>query len=299
MVRPGIAREIVANAKEHFIKTSERRLCQALSVHRSLIRRILRPTDTVLRQRIKEIAYERRRFGYRRIGLVLRRQGHIVNHKCVYRHYKALGLMVRKRNGRKRAIGSRGSLLQANTKNHSWSLDFVSDSLRDGRRFRILGVIDNHTRQCVRLIADTSISGQRLARELDLAIDEHGKPGTIISDNGTEMTSHAMLKWQQDRGINWHYIAPGKPYQNGFIESFNGKLRDECLNENLFDNLKEAQMILKEWEADYNNHRPHSSLGGMAPNEFEKPKSLMGVPPLMIENDSINCYQNITQPVHL
>ena len=152
--------------------------------------------------------------------------------------------------------------------NDRWSLDFVADQLTDGRRFRILAIVDDCTRECLALVADTSLSGVRVARELDRLILERGKPGMIVSDNGTEFTSNAMLAWQEEQGIEWHYIAPGKPMQNGFVESFNGRLRDECLNEHLFANLNEARQLIEEWRIDYNTNRPHTSLNGLTPTEF-------------------------------
>ncbi len=152
--------------------------------------------------------------------------------------------------------------------NQRWSLDFVSDALVHGRRFRILTVVDDFTRECLATIADTSLSGLRVIRELDRIADRRGYPKMIVSDNGSELTSNAMLRWQQEHAIEWHYIAPGKPTQNGFIESFNGRLRDECLNEHLFRNLKEAIDIIEAWRIDYNTARPHTSLGGLTPAEF-------------------------------
>ena len=149
------------------------------------------------------------------------------------------------------SLGTRKPLLLPNGPNQRWSLDFVSDAFTDGRRFRILTVVDDFTRENVALVADTSLSGQRVTRELNQAIAERGAPITIVSDNGTEFTSMAILKWVQDTGIDWHYIAPGKPQQNGFIESFNGKLRDECLNETLFSSLAEARKTLEDWQEDY------------------------------------------------
>jgi len=152
--------------------------------------------------------------------------------------------------------------------NQRWSLDFVSDAFTDGRRFRIFAVADDFTRENLALVADTSLSGLRVTRELNRVISKRGRPGTIVSDNGTEFTSMAILRWAQDTGIDWHYIAPGKPTQNAFIESFNGKLRDECLNETLFSSLSEAREMLEAWQEDYNNHRPHSALGNLTPSEF-------------------------------
>jgi putative transposase len=150
-----------------------------------------------------------------------------------------------------------------------WSLDFVSDQLTDGRRFRILAVVDDCTRECLALVADTSISGRRVARELDDIIRRRAKrPDTIVSDNGTELTSNAILSWADETGVGWHYIAPGKPQQNGFVESFNGRLRDELLNETLFRSLPHARAVLEAWRRDYNEDRPHSKLGWMTPRGY-------------------------------
>jgi len=150
----------------------------------------------------------------------------------------------------------------------SGSLDFVSDAFTDGRRFRVLAVIDDYSRECLALVADTSLSGMRVTRELDELIAKRGSPRTIVSDNGTELTSMAVLKWCQETDIEWHYIAPGKPMQNGFVESFNGSFRDECLNETLFSTLAEARADITAWKEDYNTQRPHSSLGNMTPMEY-------------------------------
>ncbi len=149
--------------------------------------------------------------------------------------------------------------------NQRWSLDFVSDALIDGRRFRILCVIDDFSRECLATVVDNSISGVRVARELDRVAEMRGYPCMVVSDNGTELTSNAILQWQEDRRVEWHYIAPGKPMQNGFVESFNGRLRDECLNEHLFRSYSQARRIIEHWGYDYNNERPHTSLGGLSP----------------------------------
>ena len=172
---------------------------------------------------------------------------------------------MRRRGGRKRALGTRRPLSMPSGKNERWSLDFVSDTLCDGRRLRILCVVDDYTRECLALIADTSLSGARVARELDRVAARRGFPACVVSDNGTELTSVAILRWSQDRGVAWHYIAPGKPTQNAFVESFNGRLRDECLNETVFTSLRHARAILAAWQRDYNEVRPHSSLGGWPP----------------------------------
>ena len=222
----------------------------------------------MLRARLKELASQRRRFGYRRLGLMLARQGVLINRKKLYRLYREERLTVRKRGGRERALGTRASMAIPQDANLRWSLDFVMDTLSSGRRFRILTLVDDFSRECVALVVDNSLSGIRVARELDQVLEMRGTPCMVVSDNGTEFTSRAILAWQEERGVEWHYIAPGKPTQNGFIESFNGRLRDECLNEHLFASLPEARRIIEEWRTDYNTLRPHSSLNGLTPTEF-------------------------------
>ena len=168
-----------------------------------------RPDDGALRERLKALAQERRRFGYRRLHVLLKREGQVVNKKRIQRIYREERLTVRRRGGRKRAIGTRRPLELPLAPNQRWSLDFVSDQMTDGRRFRSLTVIDNCTRECLALVADTSLSGGRVARELDAIIAQRGRPDTIVSDNGTEYTSNAILGWADDTGVGWHYIAPG------------------------------------------------------------------------------------------
>ena len=219
---------------------------------------------------MKAVASERRRFGYLRIHVMLQRQGIEMNLKKLRRLYGEEKLQVRKRGGRKRALGTRRPMLVPDRPNQRWSLDFVSDSFTDGRRFRVLTVVDDHTRECLALVADTSLSGRRVVRELDAVIAQRGRPLTVVSDNGTEFTSMAILRWSQERQIDWHYIAPGKPMQNGFIESFNGSFRDECLNDTLFSSLPEARARITDWKEDYNSQRPHSSLGNLTPDEFAR-----------------------------
>ena len=175
---------------------------------------------------------------------------------------------VRKRGGRKRALGTRTPMAVPQGPNQRWSLDFVSDSRSCGRRFRILNVIDDFSRECLAAVVDTSLSGIRVARELDRIAEIRGYPCMVVSDNGTELTSNAILKWQEDRKVDWHYIAPDKPMQNGFVESFNGRIRDERFNEHLFDSLRHARNLVGAWCIDFNHHRPHSSLAGMTPKEY-------------------------------
>ena len=217
---------------------------------------------------MKKIASERRRFGYRRIHIMLERQGIVMNMKKLRRLYREEKLQVRRRGGRKRALGTRRPMLVPDRINSRWSLDFVSDAFTDGRRFRVLAVVDDYSRECLALVADTSLSGIRVVRELDALMARRGRPEIIVSDNGTEFTSMAILSWSQTARVDWHYIAPGKPMQNGFVESFNGRLRDECLNEMLFSSLTDARRAIKDWKEDYNTQRPHSALGNITPAEF-------------------------------
>jgi putative transposase len=228
----------------------------------------VRREDGPLKEKIIAIAHQRKRFGYRRIHLVLKQKGERVNHKRVYRLYREAGLKVLKRGGRKKALGQRLPLPVLERPNTRWSLDFVSDALADGRRIRILTIVDEFTRECLRMVVDTSLGGNRVARELSELVAKRGKPEAIVSDNGTEFTSNAILQWSLETGVKWQYIQPGKPMQNGYIESFNGKLRDECLNEHWFRSLHEARLIIGSWKEDYNNERPHSSLKGLSPQQF-------------------------------
>jgi len=268
MVTPDAKRDAVLHVQAAF-EVSQRRACKVLAVDRSSVRyRSIRPDDGHLREKIRSVASERRRFGYRRIHVMLQRQGIEMNQKKLRRLYREEKLQVRRRGGRKRALGTRRPMELPSRPNERWSLDFLSDAFTDGRRFRILAVVDDHTRECLALVADTSLSGIRLVRELDEVIDRRGKPKTVVSDNGTEMTSMAVLRWCQETGVEWHYIAPGKPQQNGFVESFNGRFRDECLNETLFTGLSEARTAISAWKEDYNRHRPHSSLGNVTPREY-------------------------------
>ena len=268
MVTPDVKRNAVAHVRaQHGV--SQRRACEVLSVDRSSIRYCsVRPDDASIRKAMKKVASERRRFGYRRLHVLLTREGIIMNHKKLRRLYREERLQVRRRSGRKRALGTRAPMAIPQGPNQRWSLDFLSDAFADGRRFRILAIVDDFTRECLALIADTSLSGLRVARELDALIAIRGRPAMIVSDNGTELTSMAILRWSQEQQIEWHYIAPGKPQQNAFIESFNGRLRDELLNETLFTSLVHAREGLSRWRIDYNTVRPHSGLGNLTPAAY-------------------------------
>lgn len=261
-------REAVAHLRaKHGL--SERRACHIVGADRTMIRyRSQRAPDTVLRGRLRELANERRRFGYRRLFVLLRREGEPSGINRIYRLYREEGLTVRKRRARRKALGTRAPILVEARANARWSLDFVHDQFACGRRFRVLNIVDDVTRECLAAIPDTSISGRRVARELTALIERRGRPGMIVSDNGTELTSNAILKWCGEHRIAWHYIAPGKPMQNGFVESFNGRMRDEFLNETAFRNLAHARDLIAAWVDDYNTQRPHSALGYETPADY-------------------------------
>lgn len=268
MVTPAARRQAVAHLVEQH-EVSQRRACKVVEAARSVVRyRHRRPDDAVLRGRLRELASERRRFGYRRLNQMLKREGMQVNLKKVRRLYSEERLQVKVRRGRKKATGTRAPMAIPQEPNQRWSLDFVSDVFAHGRRFRVPAVVDDFTAECLRLVADTSLSGARVARELDTVIAVRKSPAMIVSDNGTELTSMAILRWSQERHVEWHYIAPGKPQQNAFIESFNARLRDELLNETAFSSLAEARVLLAQWRGDYNANRPHSRLGWLTPSEF-------------------------------
>jgi len=274
VVKPAARRAVVREEASRF-SVSQRRACGALGFCRSSIRYCgnRENGDANLRRRLRELAEERRRFGYRRLAVLLRRDdGIVVNLKKVYRLYCEEKLSVKRRRGRKRAIGTRKPLPQASKINAVWSLDFLSDAISDGRRFRILGIMDQCSRECLTLAADTSLPGSRVVQELEGLIAERGKPAIIVSDNGTEFTSHAVLEWAQKNKIAWHFITPGKPCENGFTESLNGRIRDECLNEHWFNSLREARGIIEQWRQDYNSVRPHSALSYQTPLEFARKK---------------------------
>jgi putative transposase len=218
---------------------SQRHACRLIDVDPKTVRRMPTADAPEIRQRLRDLAGERRRFGYRRIGILLAREGITMNPKKLYRLYREEGLTVRRRRGRKRATGTRAPITIPRQQTQRWSLDFVADVLSWGRRFRVLSIVDDFTREALALVVDSSIGGRRVVRELDALIARRGRPAMIVSDNGTELTSRAVLAWTNRTGTLWHYIAPGKPTQNAFVESFIGRFRDECLNEEVFAGLAE------------------------------------------------------------
>jgi len=246
----------------------ERQACRYTGFSRSSQRyRTRRPERTALRERLLTLATLKPRWGYRRLTWLLRREGTLVNRKLVYRVYRERGLSVRRRK-RKRAAVVRQPLVVPQRPNARWSMDFVSDALGDGRKFRGFTVVDDFTRECVALDVARSFTGHCVARILDRAIGERQIPATIVCDNGSEFTSQALDQWAHQRGVQLHFIEPGKPVQNAFAESFNGRVRDECLNETWFLTLAEAQVTLGAWRAEYNAGRPHGSLNSLTPTEF-------------------------------
>ncbi|NTZ42951.1 IS3 family transposase [Altererythrobacter sp. SALINAS58] len=268
VLTPAAQREAVAHLQAcHGM--SERRACRVMDADRKSVRyRSTRDDNAGLREKLRELANQRRRFGYRRLHILLRREGIMINRKKTQRLYKEEGLAVRRRRSRRRAVGTRAPAPVLALPNQRWSLDFVHDQMASGRRFRVLNVVDDVTRECLVAVPDTSISGRRVVRELTELIARRGKPGMIVSDNGTELTSNAVLAWCGEIGVEWHYIAPGRPMQNGYVESFNGRMRDELLNETLFLSMAHARVEIAAWVDDYNRERPHSSLGYATPAAF-------------------------------
>ncbi len=263
---------------------SERRACKVMGADRSAVRyRARRAGDGAVRARLRELAGERRRFGYRRLHVLLKAEGLVVNVKKTERLYAEEGLKVRRRSKRRRAIGARAPIPVVARANARWSLDFVHDQMICGRRFRVLVIADDVTKECLAAVPDISLSGRRVVRELEAVIARRGRPEMIVSDNGTEFTSTAVLAWAQETKLTWHYIAPGKPTQNAFCEAFNGRFRDECLNENLFRSIGHARQIIAAWVHDYNTARPHSAIGYLTPAAFAAGLETQGagaLPPL-------------------
>ena len=249
---------------------SERRACRLVGLSRDAWRHPPQPdADTVrLGERIHAVAMERRRFGYRRVHDMLRNEFPGTNHKKVFRLYRMQGLAVRKRNKGKKYRGERTPLVAAMRVNQTWSLDFVSDSLANGRRIKCLTIADDFTHECIDIAVDLSMPGAYVTRILDQAARFRGYPEAIRTDNGPEFTCRAFMAWMQARGIQHILIQPGKPTQNAYIESFNGKFRDECLNENWFETLAQAREVIAIWRQDYNEVRPHGTIGRIPPAAF-------------------------------
>jgi putative transposase len=250
------------------IELSQRRACGLMELYRATCRyQRRRGEDQQLRVRLRELAEARRRFGYRRLQILLQREGWQVNHKRVYRLYVEEKLALKRKRGRKRST-VRQPLPEAVAANQGWSVDFMTDALSSGRRFRTLNIVDDFTRECLAIEVDTSLGGMRVVRVLEELKQRRGLPRQIRSDNGPEFVSRAVDQWAYEQGLQWHTIRPGRPMENGYVESFNGRFRDECLNENWFSDLADAREKIAQWKQDYNEKRPHSSLQYRTPAEF-------------------------------
>ena len=239
-----------------------------------------RSDEAPLRHRLRELAEQRHRFGCPRLHVLLRREGFLVNHKRTERLYREEGLALRRKRHRKRAAGVRVTFPAPTRPNERWAMDFLHDRLADGRRFRVLTMVDAYSRESPAIEADTSLTGAKVVQILDRVAQTQGLPQGITIDNGPEFSGSALDAWAYRRGIQLHFIEPGKPTQNAYVESFNGRFRDECLNEHWFPTLEEARGLIEAWRQDYNTVRPHSSLGDLTPTEFaERERSLHNTNP--------------------
>ena len=249
---------------------SVRRACELVGLWRSTHQYRGRPRadEPALRQRLRELAEQRRRFGAPRLHVLLRREGWTVNHKRTERLYRLEGLALRRKRHRKRAAGVRVTLPAPRQPNERWAMDFLHDRFATKRPFRVLTMVDEYSRESPAIVADTSLTGAKVVEVLERLADGRGLPQVITVDNGPEFAGTALDAWAYRRGIQLHFIEPGKPTQNGYVESFNGHFRDECLNEHWFTTLDEARGLIEAWRQDYNTVRPHSSLGDLTPAEF-------------------------------
>lgn len=268
MVKPAEKREAVKHAqKAHAV--SLRRACGLMQISMSSYYYKPKPrNDGALRTALKKAAAKRRRWGYRMLTIKLQRDGFTDNHKRIYRIYREENLQVPVRKKRKAALWRGEKPEPSGHRNDRWSMDFMSDQLADGRRIRTLNIVDDHTRECIAIEVDSSLSGHRVCRVLDRIVADRGHPNRILTDNGPEFISKALDRWAYEHRVEHQFIQPGKPVQNAFVESFNGTMRNECLNEHWFLDLEDAKEIIEAWRIDYNTERPHSSLGGKTPGEF-------------------------------
>lgn len=258
---------------------SERHACRLLGLGRTTYRYRARTAESeaALRARLKELAGQRMRFGYRRLTAMLVREGMAANHKRVYRLYREEGLAMRIRQRRRIRWKGAVSRAVATRPNQRWSMDFVSDCVSTGRVIRLLTIVDDYTRECPTIEIDTSLGGLRVRRVLDRIASERGLPEAIVLDNGPEFRGRALAAWSEERRVRLEFIQPGKPAQNAYAESFNGRLRDECLNANWFTSLSDARRKIESWRQDYNQQRPHSSLNYLPPTEFARTQLEMRV----------------------
>lgn len=257
---------------------SQRRACRLIGISESSCRYVSVRQDGPLVERLRELAQERSRFGYKRLHVLLRREGIVVNLKRVHRLYRREGLMVKRRR-RKRVALPRAPMALPARPNERWSMDFVRDTLADGRAIRALNIVDDFTRECRAIEVDTSLPGLRVVRVLERLREEHGLPQTIVVDNGPEFSGRVLDAYAYERGLKLHFIQPGKPIQNAFVESFNARFRDECLNEHWFVSVGDVRRQAEDWRRDYNTLRPHSSLGQLTPEEFAARFAALQAPP--------------------
>jgi putative transposase len=248
---------------------SQRRACRVLGAHRRTIRykQQITPDEAKVRERLRTLAAERPRWGYRRLHVLLKRELGTINHKRVQRLYRLEGLAIRRRARKRVAREERGMQTPIWRPGETWAVDFMQDMLADGRRFRTLNVLDTVTRECLAIEVDTSLPGRRVVQLLETLVTWHGSPKQITLDNGPEFTGQQLDAWAYQHGVKLDFIDPGKPMQNGYLESFNGKFRDECLNLHWFRSLTDARRIIEKWRESYNTERPHSALSGKTPAE--------------------------------
>ena len=268
LLKPKVKRLTVSHARES-LGLSERRACLLVNISTSVYRYQPKPcNDDIVRKRLRELAGQRKRFGSPRLHILLKREGLVINHKQTERLYYEEGLSLRRKRRRKGAAGVRVVMASPQRINERWSMDFVTDSIVTGRRFRSLTIVDDYSRECPAIEVDTSLGGRRVVGVLERLAETRGLPEVITIDNGPEFAGRVLDEWAYRKGVKLNFIRPGKPVENAYIESFNGRLRDECLNTNWFMNLKHAREIIEDWRRDYNEVRPHTSLKGATPKEY-------------------------------
>jgi putative transposase len=275
VVTPAARRQAAQYAQQTY-ELSQRRTGRLFGIGNSSLRyRPKRADDSDVRARLRALAAERPRFGYRRLGVMLEREGTRVNHKRLHRLYREEGLVLRRKRRQQASTATRAPLVCPQRVGQRYSMDFMSDSLATGRSFRTLNIVDDYTRECLAIEVDTSLPGERVARVLDELIKSGRKPEVIVVDNGPEFAGKVLDTWAVRNKVQLRFIDPGKPIQNAYIESFNARLRDECLNQHWFVSLEEARRVIEEWREDYNQQRPHGSLGHQTPEEFARKCSLI------------------------
>jgi len=270
VVEPAARRQVAQYAQQTY-ELSQRRAGRLIGISNSSLRyRSKRADDSSVRAKLRALAAERPRFGYRRLGVMLEREGISINHKRLHRLYREEGLVLRKKRRQRASTAMRAPLIAPRSAGQRYSMDFMSDSLATGRNFRTLNIVDDYTRECLAIEVDMSLPGGRVARVLDRLVGSGRKPEVIVLDNGPEFAGKVLDTWAVRNKVQLRFIDPGKPIQNAYIESFNARLRDECLNQHWFASLQEARAVIEAWREDYNRNRPHSSLDNQTPEEFAR-----------------------------